>query len=337
MAHSEKHRPRHFDYRLDALPLSKSMALTGACTSTTAYVLVNSGRVIVDGVKAVCPHQQCTAKQTVSVDGVPLPPRAAVVFYLLYKPRKVTSTCKLGPHNRVGPIVTDFTPRLPRVSPIGRLDYESDGLILLTNDGSFQRLVTSPDFALEKTYRVLVESRRYPHFKETPSTEDLEAMVAGIPQHSKNSSDERVKALRVTLIDSHHGRCLLDVTLTEGKKHEVRRLVTAQNFRTLQLTRIRIGGIEGPVDVATTALEAVERLQQAYPSSPTLAAIGKIQPPLKGMLPIDGGGGGDPLKEAVNIVSRGATMRPGDMRIVGQDEVDAMFCCAAPPAATTEL
>ena len=117
----DKHSPRTLDYRQNQLPLEKAMGLTGVITANDAHDLILAGRVTVGGVVCTYHHALVGSDEEVRVDGELLPPRQDVVYYLLYKPRKVTSTCKLGPQNRVGPIIIDYVPRfvcgLPKQAP----------------------------------------------------------------------------------------------------------------------------------------------------------------------------------------------------------------------------
>ena len=131
--------------------------------------MILDGRVNVDGETAVPGQRVDPCQAEVLVDGIPLPVDPGLVYYLLNKPFGVISTTS-EPHGRT-PVV-DLVPSLPKVYPVGRLDADSTGLLLLTNDGSFANLVAHPSSGITKTYEVLVRG--------SPSPADLSRLRHGI-------------------------------------------------------------------------------------------------------------------------------------------------------------
>ena len=176
---------RFMDYRRDLLPVDKAVGLTGICTYKEAWDAVHSGRVSVDGATATV-SDMVARNQTLALDGQALPAREEIVCYLLNKPRKVMCTCAVGDTATPGELqkaaqfgtVTDLVPDGPRVVPVGRLDFDSEGLLLLTNDGSLCKLLTCPQFKIPKTYAVLVQSKGPALTSTVPSDAALQRLCA---------------------------------------------------------------------------------------------------------------------------------------------------------------
>ncbi len=162
---------------------------------------------------------------SVEIDGVPLPIRPDLVYYLVYKPTGVVSTAA-DPEGR--PIVTDIVPQDPRVFPVGRLDVDSEGLILLTNDGALTNLITHPRHGVDKTYLARVEGR--------PDKAVLRRLTAGI-----ELDDGPATALKARTVASHEDESLVEIVMGEGRKREVRRMLKAVGHPVQRLVRTAIG------------------------------------------------------------------------------------------------
>ncbi len=163
----------------------------------------------------------------VEVDGVPLPTRPGLVYYLAYKPPGVVSTVD-DPRGR--PTVVDLVPSDPPVHPVGRLDADSEGLIVLTNDGDLTHRVTHPRFGVTKTYLARVEGR--------PGPPALRQLVEGV-----ELEDGPARALSAQLVDAHGQEALVELVIGEGRKREVRRLLAAVGHPVVGLVRIAVGPI----------------------------------------------------------------------------------------------
>ena len=149
--------------------LQKVIARSGLASRRSADAMIVAGRVAVDG-RVASPGQIVDpAKAEVLVDGIRLPVDPRLVHYLLHKPLGVISTTR-DPQGR--PTVVDLVPSRPRVYPVGRLDADTTGLLLLTNDGNFANVVTHPRFGVVKTYEVLVDG--------VPNRRDLASMRRGV-------------------------------------------------------------------------------------------------------------------------------------------------------------
>jgi 23S rRNA pseudouridine2605 synthase len=181
--------------------------------------------VTVDGAPAVIGQKVDPAIANVAIDGVTLPVRPDLVYFLVFKPQGMVSTAD-DPQGR--PIVTDLFPGSERVYPVGRLDADSEGLLLLTNDGDLTFRLSHPRFGVEKTYVVLVE--------RAPSKAVLGRLRRGV-----ELEDGRAHAARVGVLDETPSGALVQVVMTEGRKREVRRMFDAVGHPVLRLVRTAIG------------------------------------------------------------------------------------------------
>jgi pseudouridine synthase len=145
----------------------------------------------------------------------------------LYKPPGVISTAS-DPQGR--PTVTGLVPDDPRVFPVGRLDADSEGLLLLTNDGDLANYLTHPRFGVEKHYTVRVRGR--------PEKSALKRLEAGV-----DLDDGPARAVRARLVDDQGEQALIEVVMAEGRKREVRRLMDAIGHTVLDLVRTKIGAL----------------------------------------------------------------------------------------------
>lgn len=187
--------------------------------------LIRRGRVTVDGATATIGQKVDPNLVRVEIDGVPLPVREDLVYYLVFKERGVVSTAD-DPQQRS--IVTDMYPGPERVYPVGRLDADSEGLLLLTNDGDLTFRLTHPRFGVEKTYLALVSGK--------PSRRVIEQLTTGI-----DLDDGPAVAVRARLVDSGPNGSLVEVVMVEGRKREVRRMFDAVDHPVQRLVRTSIG------------------------------------------------------------------------------------------------
>lgn len=210
--------------------LQKVIARSGLTSRRGADSLIVEGRVSVDGRVARPGQRVDPGSAEVLVDGIRLPVNPDLVYYLLHKPLGVISTTQ-DPGGRA--TVVDLVPARPRVYPVGRLDADTTGLILLTNDGGFANVVTHPRYGITKTYELLVDGK--------PGTRDLARIRGGV-----ELEDGPARAISVRKIGSEGNRSHLEMSMGEGRNREVRRLCAAVGFPVVRLHRTSIGPLRDP-------------------------------------------------------------------------------------------
>ncbi|MGQ9556587.1 MAG: pseudouridine synthase [Desulfurispora sp.] len=207
--------------------LQKFMARCGVASRRHCEQLIADGQVKVNGRVVTEPGTRIRpGKDVVVVNGRLLRQPKKKVYYMLYKPRGYLSAVA-DPAGRK--LVTDLLPDVKqRIYPVGRLDYDSEGLLLLTNDGALTRALTHPSSKVSKTYRVRVQG--------IPSWRSLEQLAQGI-----ELADGLTAPATVGLIDVLNGNALLEITIHEGRNRQVRRMCEAIGHPVLRLKRIRFG------------------------------------------------------------------------------------------------
>ena len=166
----------------------------------------------------------------IAVDGIALPLAPDLAYYLVNKPQGVVSTAADPQGRRT---VVEMVPEEPRVFPVGRLDVDSEGLLLVTSDGTLTHLLTHPRYGIEKTYVALVEGH--------PGRAALRTMTAGI-----ELEDGTARAVRTRLLDRRGAESLLEIVMAEGRKREVRRMCAAVGHPVHRLVRTGIGPLRDP-------------------------------------------------------------------------------------------
>jgi len=182
---------------------------------------------MVDGEKAEVGQRIDPSTAVVEVDGVRLPLDPDIVTWLLYKPVGVVCTMD-DPQGR--PIVADLVPSEPVTKPVGRLDINSEGLLLMTNDGDLALRVTHPRYGIEKVYQARTSQRA--------SSRHIQELMDGV-----ELEDGPARARRARIVSSHGDRSIVEMTMTEGRKREVRRMFDAIELPIDQLVRVSIAGI----------------------------------------------------------------------------------------------
>ena len=205
--------------------LQKAIANAGLMSRRAAEELIAAGRVTIDGRVAILGDRVEVDHQRVEVDGVPLPVSPGLVTYLIYKPIGVVSTAS-DPEGRQ--TVVDLVPPDPRVVPVGRLDADSEGLLLLSNDGELILRVTHPRFGMTKTYVATVAGK--------PNGRVVRRLVTGI-----ELDDGVAKARRAKLIQATPDQGLIELVMTEGRNREIRRMMGLLGHPVQRLVRTAIG------------------------------------------------------------------------------------------------
>jgi 23S rRNA pseudouridine2605 synthase len=204
--------------------LGKHLAHAGVASRRASEALVVDGRVTVDGAVVTDPARGVTGEEAIAVDGELVRGPGTRVVYALHKPAGVVSTAA-DTHGR--PTVVDLVPTGQRLYPVGRLDADSTGLILLTNDGDLAYALTHPRFEVPRTYRARVDGGR-------PSERALRALREGL-----ELEDGRTAPAQVRLLGPHE----LELTIREGRKRQVRRMCEAVGHRVVELRRVAFGSL----------------------------------------------------------------------------------------------
>ena len=203
--------------------LQKVLARVGFGSRRVCEDLIEEGRVTVDGEVAVLGRRVDLDNDEVAVDGVPVSVRPGLVYYLLNKPRGVVVTAS-DPQGR--PTVLDLVPREPRVFSVGRLDADTEGLIILTNDGELAHRLAHPSYGVEKEYLVELDG--------IPTAGQLRKLRVGVCLE-----DGMTSPAKASLIESR----ALKLTIHEGRNRQVRRMCAAVGHHVVRLVRVRIGPV----------------------------------------------------------------------------------------------
>ncbi len=209
--------------------LQKYLAEAGIASRRASEELILAGRVRVNGeVVRELGTTVDSSRDRVEVDGQEIRPEPKI-YVLLYKPRGYVTTAR-DPQGRRK--VTDLVAGAGgRVFPVGRLDYDSEGLLLLTNDGELAYRLTHPRFHVPKTYHVVLD--------RSPGPAALRAIARGV-----ELDDGLTAPAGVRLVRRDGGEALVEMTIHEGRKRQVRRMWAALGFEVQRLKRVRMAGLE---------------------------------------------------------------------------------------------
>ena len=208
--------------------LNKFLAHAGIGSRRHCEALITAGRISINGKVVRNLATQVGPGQEVKVDGEPVRAESHV-YWLVNKPRGYLCT-NHDPSRR--PLAIDLVPQISqRVYTVGRLDEDSEGLLLLTNDGDLANRLTHPRYGIEKTYLVLVAGN--------PRPDDLKRLMEGV-----YLSEGHVKARNVKRLRRQGNSTWLRIVLSEGKNREIRRMLAKLEHKVLRLRRIEIGPLE---------------------------------------------------------------------------------------------
>lgn len=210
--------------------LQKVMAHSGVASRRKSEEMIQQGRVSVNGTIVRELGVKVSGKDRVEVDGVPIY-QEHHVYYAFYKPRGVISAVTDDKERKV---VNDYFPMVKeRIFPVGRLDYDTSGLILMTNDGEFANRMTHPKHEMEKTYVAKV--------KGMASNELLKALRHGVTLDGRKTAPAKFKVLSA---DKKKETSLVELIIHEGRNHQVKRMLEAVGFPVLKLKREKIGHLD---------------------------------------------------------------------------------------------
>jgi 23S rRNA pseudouridine2605 synthase len=203
--------------------LQKILAQAGLGSRRTCEDLIAEGRVRVNGYVATLGTRADPETDAIEVDGALIGVRQGLVHYLLNKPAGVVTTASDPQGRRT---VVDLVPAEPRVFPVGRLDADTEGLLVLTNDGDLAHRLTHPSFGVDKEYLADVEGR--------PARGAVRRLREGV-----ELDDGPTAPAKVSLVGEH----TLRITIHEGRNRQVRRMCEAVGHPVRRLVRVRIGPV----------------------------------------------------------------------------------------------
>jgi 23S rRNA pseudouridine2605 synthase len=232
--------------------LQKVIAQAGVASRRKAEQLIIEGKVKVNGKVIKELGTKVSHKDEVSVEGIPLD-KEEHVYFVLYKPSGVISSVSDEKGRKV---VTDYLYGVEeRVYPVGRLDYETTGLLLLTNDGTLANKLMHPKFNVDKTYVAKIEG--------IPTKDDLLKLIRGIQLEDGKTKPAKVKMLSN---DRRKNTSIIEITISEGRNRQVRRMFEAIGHPVKKLKREKYGmlTLQGmkPGDVKELKPFEVKQLKQ---------------------------------------------------------------------------
>ena len=210
--------------------LQKVIAHAGVASRRKAEEMILEGKVKVNGKVVKELGVKVSNSDTVEVGGIPLE-KEQPVYFLFYKPRGIISSVTDDKGRKT---VTDYFPEIKeRIYPVGRLDYDTSGILLLTNDGEFANLLMHPRNEIEKEYIAKV--------KGIPLRENLKALEKGIVLEDGKTAPARTKVIS---FDKKKGTSIVQITIHEGKNRQVRRMFEAIGNPVVKLRRERYGFLD---------------------------------------------------------------------------------------------
>lgn len=208
--------------------LQKAIADLGYCSRRKAEELIVSGKVYVNGKQARELGTKVSTSDTIRINNELLT-RQEKEYYMLNKPREVVTTTKDDKGRKT---VLDYIDTDKRIYPVGRLDYDTTGLILLTNDGEFANMMMKPNSKIEKTYIAKING--------IMPKEDLISLKKGVIIDKRKCIPDRVK---VKSIDKVNNNSIIEITIHEGKNHEIKKIFEHFHLDVLKLKRVKYGSL----------------------------------------------------------------------------------------------
>lgn len=209
--------------------LQKLLAQAGYGSRRACEVFITEGRVFVNGKKAELGQKADLAVDKVTIDGKALAKKESLTYIALYKPRNVLSASEGQDDRR---IVRDLIPVQGHLYPVGRLDYDSEGLILMTNDGDLTNKLTHPRYGHEKEYRVLLSRK--------PDEEQLSTWRRGVILED----GDKTQPADVKFLSTSGKGAWIRVIMGEGKKRQIREIGKLLGLPVVRIIRLRIGTLK---------------------------------------------------------------------------------------------
>ncbi|HEY8298088.1 MAG TPA: pseudouridine synthase [Candidatus Baltobacteraceae bacterium] len=213
----------------DKIRLQKFLAHAGVASRRAAEELIARGKVRVNGKIVRELGTSVGPEDRVDVSGTPVALQTEATYLVLNKPFGVMTTM-YDPQGRR--TVADLIPKgVPRVVPVGRLDYDTGGVLLLTNDGELANVLTHPRFGVEKLYRAIIQGRLLP--------DEVARLQSGVLL-----DDSRAAGALLRVVAARRETSVVDITVHEGKNRQVRRMFEAVGHEVISLTRLHFGPIK---------------------------------------------------------------------------------------------
>jgi 23S rRNA pseudouridine2605 synthase len=206
--------------------IQKILSARGVCSRRQAEALLAAGRVTCDGCVCNLGDKADPEVNTILVDGKPIPAAQQAVYIMLHKPRGFVTTMQDEEGRKNAAQLIDCG---TRVYPVGRLDMDSEGLLLFTNDGDFAKKMTHPSHQVDKTYYAWVEKYTEEGLQRVKQPVELDGY--------------RIAPPKVSLLHKEGNRALLEITIHEGRNRQVRRMCEMAGMYVTRLRRVSQGSL----------------------------------------------------------------------------------------------
>ncbi len=207
--------------------LQKILSARGICSRRQAEELLSAGRVTCDGQVCHLGDKADPEKSVILVDGKSIPAAQRAVYIMLHKPRGFVTTMQDEKGRKNAAQLIDCG---ARVYPVGRLDMDSEGLLLFTNDGDFAKKMTHPSHQVDKIYHTWVENYTEEAFQRVQKPIELDGYLISTP--------------KVSLLHKEGNRALLEITIHEGRNRQVRRMCQMAGMYVTRLRRVSQGSLQ---------------------------------------------------------------------------------------------
>ena len=213
---------------MSEIRLQKYLAEAGVASRRKSEELIALGKVEINGQVVTVPGTKINGSEIIKVDGREIRQEQKKVYILLNKPVGYISTAKDQFSRKTVLDLIDTVKE--RIYPVGRLDYDTSGLIILTNDGELANMLTHPKHEMQKVYRVMIEG--------TLKEDDIKNFQTGIAIEDYTTAPAKVNVIEETKKDS-----IIELTIHEGKNRQIRKMFETLGYTVLRLKRIAIGSI----------------------------------------------------------------------------------------------